>query len=118
MLALDECHSKGIIHRDIRPANLLIDHQRKDLYLIDFGSADFYIPGKNYTSNVVATKFKSPELLLRSQYYDYEVDVWAAGCILASMITHKSPFFSGKSVEEMLGKVANMTGSDNLRKYA
>lgn len=54
----------GIMHRDIKPHNIMIDHEKKILKLIDFGLAEFYFPNKNYNTRVASRYFKSPELLL------------------------------------------------------
>ncbi|MBA0655680.1 hypothetical protein Goklo_008138 [Gossypium klotzschianum] len=47
-LALDYCHSQGIMHRDVKPHNIMIDHELRKLRLIDWGLAEFYHPGKEY----------------------------------------------------------------------
>jgi len=54
----------GIMHRDIKPHNIMIDHEKRILKLIDFGLAEFYFPNKNYNTRVASRYFKSPELLL------------------------------------------------------
>jgi len=43
--ALNYCHSQGIMHRDVKPHNIVIDHERHELRLIDWGLAEFYFPG-------------------------------------------------------------------------
>jgi casein kinase II subunit alpha len=61
---LDFSHSMGIIHRDIKPHNIMIDPEKKIVRIIDWGLAEFYFPGKDYNVRVASRYFKSPELLL------------------------------------------------------
>ena len=61
-------HSMGIMHRDVKPHNVMIDHQQRKLRLIDWGLAEFYHPGQDYNVRVASRYFKGPELLV-----DYQV---------------------------------------------
>ena len=63
--------------------------------LIDWGLAEFYHPNQEYNVRVASRYFKGPELLVDYQYYDYSLDMWSLGCMLASMIFRKEPFFHG-----------------------
>lgn len=76
----------GIIHRDVKPHNIMIDHDKRQLRMIDWGLAEFYFPGKDYNVRVASRYFKSPELLLNYQYYDYSLDVWSTGALFAGIV--------------------------------
>merc|ERR1712080_290573 len=67
--ALDYCHSMGITHRDVKPHNVMIDHEMKKLRLIDWGLAEFYHPSQEYNVRVASRYFKGPELLIDFQQY-------------------------------------------------
>uniref|UniRef100_A0A8C9H3L0 Casein kinase II subunit alpha n=1 Tax=Piliocolobus tephrosceles TaxID=591936 RepID=A0A8C9H3L0_9PRIM len=93
--ALDYCHSQGIMHRDVKPHNIMIDHDKKQIRLIDWGLAEFYHPGQEYNVRVASRYYKGPELLIDLQLYDYSLDIWSLGCMLAGIIFKKEPFFCG-----------------------
>ena len=61
---LDYCHSMGIMHRDIKPQNVMIDHKQKKLRIIDWGLGEFYLPEKDYNVRVSSRYYKGPELLV------------------------------------------------------
>ena len=115
--ALDFCHSRGIMHRDVKPHNIMIDHARKTLRLIDWGLAEFYHPGTKYNVRVASRYFKGPELLVDFQEYDYSLDMWSLGATHASMIFKKEPFFHGHDNQDQLVKIAKVLGSDKLFEY-
>eukprot|EP00126_Sphaerothecum_destruens_P001523 Sdes_comp14939_c0_seq1m3645 len=115
--ALDFCHSMGIMHRDVKPHNVMIDHANRKLRLIDWGLAEFYHPGSEYNVRVASRYFKGPELLVDFQEYDYSLDLWSLGCMIASMIFKKEPFFHGHDNFDQLVKIARVLGTDDLIVY-
>ncbi|KAF1565677.1 UNVERIFIED_CONTAM: Casein kinase II subunit alpha, partial [Eudyptes robustus] len=115
--ALDFCHSMGIMHRDVKPHNVMIDHEKRQLRLIDWGLAEFYHQGQEYNVRVASRYFKGPELLVDYQCYDYSLDMWSLGCMLASMIFRKEPFFHGHDNYDQLVRIAKVLGTDELFMY-
>jgi len=155
LYALDKLHSQGIMHRDVKPRNVLINRglnlnhvniryaqknssmhleyslpttelirraiqillqklnftglniydtestlkdsaqDGRSLMLIDFGLAEFYLPGQRYNVRVASRHYKAPELLLGYELYDYSMDLWSVGCILAGLLLRREPMFRG-----------------------
>ncbi len=83
---LDYIHSKGIIHRDIKPENILFNYDAEKMKIIDFGLAEFYIPDRSLSVRISSRFYKAPELLLEYEFYNYAIDIWAAGIIFASIV--------------------------------
>ena len=115
--ALDFSHSNGIMHRDVKPHNVMIDHEKRELSLIDWGLAEFYHPGRAYNVRVASRYFKGPELLVELQEYDYSLDMWSLGCVIAALIFRREPFFHGHDNFDQLAKIAKCLGTNELFEY-
>ena len=82
---LEHCHSRGVLHRDIKGSNLLIDNNGV-LKIGDFGLASYRPdPNQPLTSRVITLWYRPPELLLGATKYGAAVDLWSAGCIIAEL---------------------------------
>ena len=75
------CHSNRVIHRDLKPQNLLID-SKGNLKIADFGLArSFTVPLPSLTHEVVTLWYRAPEILLGEKVYTPSIDIWSIGCI-------------------------------------
>jgi casein kinase II subunit alpha len=122
LIALDSLHSRGIMHRDVKPRNVLINFRNDDattkpLMLLDLGLADFFLPDTDYNVRVASRHYKSPELLLGFEQYDYAIDLWGVGCILAGLLLQREPFFRGKDNLDQLGQIVAVLGTADLHAY-
>ncbi|KAL8144362.1 hypothetical protein V2J09_017394 [Rumex salicifolius] len=108
---LEHCHNRGVLHRDIKGANLLINNDGV-LKIGDFGLATFFRPerAEPLTSRVVTLWYRAPELLLGSTDYGIAVDMWSAGCILAELFAGK-PIMPGRTEVEQMHKIFKLCGS-------
>jgi len=94
--ALEHCHCHHVIHRDIKPDNLLLNLFDNSLRLCDFGSA-CKTSGNTVLTDYVATRwYRAPELLVSFNNYSSAVDVWGMGCVMVELTTGQ-PLFAGKS---------------------
>ncbi|XP_053425539.1 cyclin-dependent kinase 3 isoform X2 [Nycticebus coucang] len=104
------CHSHRVIHRDLKPQNLLIN-ELGAIKLADFGLARaFGVPLRTYTHEVVTLWYRAPEILLGSKFYSTAVDVWSIGCIFAEMVTRKA-LFPGDSEIDQLFRIFRTLGT-------
>ncbi|KAL8393848.1 hypothetical protein RB595_003560 [Gaeumannomyces hyphopodioides] len=104
------CHSHRILHRDLKPQNLLIDRDG-NLKLADFGLARaFGVPLRTYTHEVVTLWYRAPEILIGGRQYSTGVDMWSVGCIFAEMCTRK-PLFPGDSEIDEIFKIFRLLGT-------
>ncbi|XP_042499434.1 probable serine/threonine-protein kinase At1g54610 isoform X2 [Macadamia integrifolia] len=108
---LEHCHNQGVLHRDIKGSNLLLDNEGI-LKLADFGLAAFFDLDHRQpmTNRVVTLWYRPPELLLGATYYGVGVDLWSAGCILAELLAGK-PIMPGRTEVEQLHKIFKLCGS-------
>ncbi|KAM9584653.1 cyclin-dependent kinase 16 isoform 1-T2 [Morphnus guianensis] len=104
------CHRHKVLHRDLKPQNLLLS-RRGDLKLADFGLARAKsIPTKTYSNEVVTLWYRPPDILLGSTEYSTQIDMWGVGCIFSEMVTGR-PLFPGSTVEEQLHFIFRLLGT-------
>ncbi|KEG07179.1 casein kinase II subunit alpha [Trypanosoma grayi] len=110
-------HSRGIFHRDIKPQNIIIDHCRRKLRIVDWGLAEYYLHGQAYNVCVGTRHFKGPELLVGLRLYDYSLDIWSVGCILAELLFRVYPLFRGDDNDDQLHQIVSVLGVEDLSRY-
>lgn len=111
------CHAARVLHRDLKPQNLLVDADGH-IKLADFGLARaFGIPVRAYTHEVVTLWYRAPEILLGAKFYSTAVDVWSLACIFAEMASGRT-LFPGDSEIDQLFRVFRALGTPGQRVWA
>uniref|UniRef100_A0A7S0YKV0 cyclin-dependent kinase n=1 Tax=Polytomella parva TaxID=51329 RepID=A0A7S0YKV0_9CHLO len=106
------CHKHGVLHRDLKPQNLLVEDSKELIIKIaDLGlGRHFSIPLKSYTHEIVTLWYRAPEVLLGATHYGTPVDIWSVGCIFAELV-RKTPVFPGDSEFQQLLHIFKLLGT-------
>jgi CTD kinase subunit alpha len=111
-------HSRGVLHRDIKAANILVSSDGI-LKLADFGLARFYAKRHqlDYTNRVITIWYRSPELLLGETQYTAAVDVWSAACVMVEIFSRHAIFAGDGTELSQLDKIYNVLGTPNRQDW-
>ena len=106
------CHANSVLHRDIKPNNLLIA-ANGEIKLADFGLARSYAdPFQHMTYNTITIWYRPPELFFQAQFYGGAVDVWSCGCVFAELVTRYVLFRAWPESEiEMIRQICEKVGT-------
>ncbi|XP_027090832.1 cell division control protein 2 homolog C [Coffea eugenioides] len=111
------CHSHGVLHRDLKPQNLLVDKEKGILKIADLGlGRAFTVPLKSYTHEIVTLWYRAPEVLLGSTHYSTAVDMWSVGCIFAEMVRRQA-LFPGDSEFQQLLHIFRLLGTPTEKQW-
>ncbi|KAI4324563.1 hypothetical protein MLD38_030041 [Melastoma candidum] len=111
------CHGHGVLHRDLKPQNLLVDKDKGVLKIADLGlGRAFTVPLKSYTHEIVTLWYRAPEVLLGSTHYSTAVDMWSVGCIFAEM-ARRQALFPGDSEFQQLLHIFRLLGTPDEKQW-
>jgi len=115
LLGLNYCHSHNILHRDLKPQNILIDMKTNKIKITDFGLSRCYIlPNTTWTHEIITLWYRPAEILLGCRKYSIYVDIWSIGCIFLEMINNNKPLFRGHSEIEQIIQIFMKCGTPNF----
>jgi len=103
-------HNEGVIHRDIKPQNLLVDPSCHILKICDFGSAKRYQKGDKSVAYITSRYYRAPELIFGQEHYGYAIDIWSAGCVIAELMMGQ-PIFKGCDATNQLLQIVKLLGT-------
>jgi len=107
--ALEYLEKIQLMHRDIKPDNILIDICTNRLVLADFGSAKFYKDGETHATYICSRFYRAPCLILDRNMYSTQIDIWSFGCVFAEF-AYGRPLFTGKTQIAVLSKIIYIIG--------
>ena len=110
--ALEYCHSHSIMHRDVKPGNILVDRKGR-LQLSDFGCARSWTSGRYYTLACGTLWYRAPEMFLKKEDYTMSVDIWSAGCVWWELLTGY-PAFPFKPNDNPMELIVSQLGFPHL----
>ncbi|KAF2072403.1 hypothetical protein CYY_006278 [Polysphondylium violaceum] len=113
---IDQVHKSGVMHRDIKAANILINN-KGSLFIGDLGTATSYLKRSVFSSKVVTLWYRAPELLLGATQYGPEVDMWSVGCVLIELVTSRN-FLPGSSEQQQLEAICKLCGTPSEENWA
>ena len=124
--ALADVNSRGVMHRDVKNGNVLLDPVNRELILVDYGLSEFYTPNEFYNIHVASWFHKPPELLMMQvvgaeaideRQYDYRMDMWSVGCLFGAAMFRRSRMFKGDNNDDQIVKIADFFGQDVVFDY-
>lgn len=117
LLGLKAAHDRSIIHRDIKHTNIIFEAKTHRARIIDWGQAEFCLPGHPLTLRISTRHFKPPEVLLGWPYYDFAVDMWGAGHVLACLLFRVPHIFQASDEDTLLEEMAAELGSIHMMDF-